>query len=162
MLHSPDVFANGLPAGFDKQFHWEWVTAAVQRRGITPMDVDGVVEIKNHFLMFETGEPGKTIQTISQGQFAKEGIKDGQARTRRSLLNTGLVTFVYQWGKIIPVEWQYELRDGTISDRMAAGPESILPGGAMFEFVRRWAAWADALGPHAWRGHMIYAAMFTP
>lgn len=60
VLH-PERFKEAEPAGFDGKFDWDFLLPAFEGTKITPMDIDGVVERKGRFLMFETKAPGKEI-----------------------------------------------------------------------------------------------------
>src|SRR6516162_2164122 len=82
-------FLNSPSYGNDGHLHWEWLQRGTGIRGISPTDLDAVVEVRNFFLMVESKDDGVAIST-------------GQRLLIRSLINTGLVTFVYQWGKREP------------------------------------------------------------
>ena len=56
---------SALPAGFDGQFHWDYLKPAWQGTTIEPMDIDAMVERHGAFLLFETKEAG---QALPQGQ----------------------------------------------------------------------------------------------
>lgn len=143
----PDAFRRSPAAGFDGEYHWDHWARAINRRGIRPCDIDAVVEINHFFLMAETKDQGWSVD---------DNI--GQTRTRRSLLDTGLVTFLYQWGKKDPVQWQYQTWQ--FKSRLFVRP-SI--GHTMLDdienFISRWANWADNLNATRWRRRMIDAAV---
>lgn len=84
-INYPERFAQAKPAGFDGVFEWDFLSGCFPR-SITPMDFDAVVEIGNHFLVFETKQPGKTIEI-------------GQKRTFESLMTIPAFTVFMLWGK---------------------------------------------------------------
>lgn len=84
-INYPDRFAQAAPAGFDGIFEWDFLRGCFPR-GIMPMDFDAVIEIGNHFLVFETKQPGKTVDV-------------GQRRTFESLLSIPAFTIFMLWGK---------------------------------------------------------------
>jgi hypothetical protein len=144
----PDAFARSPPAQFDGVYHWEFWQSAINRRNIRPADIDAAVEIKSFFLMAETKDAG--ISLVED---------DGQGRTRRALINTGLVTFIYQWGKKDPVQWQWETwrEKSPIYTEVRNGPTMKHDIG---DFIRRWADHHDLLDPNlVWRRRAIEAAL---
>jgi hypothetical protein len=65
MIRNREEFANGLPAGYDGEFVWDFLLGAFGNPKIEPMDFDGVVEIHGGVLIFETKNPGVSTK---QGQ----------------------------------------------------------------------------------------------
>lgn len=84
-LHSPENFHATPPAGFDGQFHWDYLNGAFGNT-IRPMDLDGVVERNGYFLVFETKDVGKNVDK-------------GQQITLERLVETGRFEIVLIWGK---------------------------------------------------------------
>ena len=75
-IHSPDIFEKSPPCGFDGVFDWSWTEGCFGETSITPMDFDGVVERKGHFIIFETKKRGVVVPK-------------GQLYTFESLLKLG-------------------------------------------------------------------------
>ena len=74
-IRNKDKFGEWLPAGFDGQFHWDFLFPAFRvpftdgngmSPAFQPMDIDSVVERKGHLIIFETKEPGKAIDKGQQ------------------------------------------------------------------------------------------------
>jgi len=61
MIRNMEKFNTWLPAGFDGEFQWEFITWAFNGTKITPMDYDAVIERKGHRLIMETKEKGKKV-----------------------------------------------------------------------------------------------------
>jgi hypothetical protein len=152
----PESFRSSPSAGNDGDLHWGWQSEAVGRRGIRPADLDACIEINGFFLVTESKDVGKPIRDADEDENVRP--RDGQAILRRAFIRTGLVTFLYQWGKRIPVEWQWHTLERKSIKRRATDA-SIKPGGEMFEFVRRWAEHFDRQDKDAWRFRMIDAAL---
>lgn len=83
-IYNEELFIKSLPAQYDGFFDWSFMRGTFPRN-IMPMDVDGMVEINNQFIIFET-----------KGKFAM--IPDGQRYTQQALLRTGFFTIVNIWG----------------------------------------------------------------
>lgn len=60
MIRNKAKFNTWLPAGFDGQFHWDFLRHSFDR-GIMPMDYDACVESKGNRLIFETKDTGGEI-----------------------------------------------------------------------------------------------------
>jgi len=91
-LHSPKLFDEEIPAGFDGKFHWDYLIEPVQKatgRKITPMDIDCHIEIGGHFLMIETKRPGVPVP-------------GGQRRALLQHWGKGTATIIFLWGKVDP------------------------------------------------------------
>jgi len=84
-INNPERFDQARPAGFDGVFEWDFLNGCFPRR-IMPMDFDAVIEIGNHFLVFETKEAGKPVP-------------EGQKRTFTSLLANQAFTIFMVYGK---------------------------------------------------------------
>ncbi|HUV08429.1 MAG TPA: hypothetical protein VMX75_11910 [Spirochaetia bacterium] len=65
-IHSPEEFKKSQSKGFDGVTDFKTSTRGINRRGISPMDFDEVIEINHHFLVIETKKEG--ITTLSKGQ----------------------------------------------------------------------------------------------
>ena len=61
MIRNPEKFNTWLPAGFDGEFQWDFITLAFNGTNIKPMDYDGVVERRGHRLIMETKDEGKKV-----------------------------------------------------------------------------------------------------
>jgi len=63
MKYNEDSFDANLPAGYDGHFDWDCfkVAGCWGDTNIEPMDFDGVVERRRHYLIFETKDEGKDI-----------------------------------------------------------------------------------------------------
>lgn len=85
MLNKPHKFYDDLPPGFDGLWNFD-VLKGCFPRGITPMDLDGTVEINGRFLVFETKKPGVKLP-------------HGQRRALEALVKLGFFTVVYVAGK---------------------------------------------------------------
>lgn len=85
MIYNPSRFNESLPAGFDGQFHWDFLQGAFGPV-VMPMDFDGVVERNGRFLLFET-----KIENAS--------IPVGQRRSLEAAWKTGAFTILILWGK---------------------------------------------------------------
>lgn len=81
----PERFQQARPAGFDGVFDWDFLKGAFGPV-IMPMDLDGVVERKGRFLVFETKEPGRPIPR-------------GQEISLNALRATGIFTIFVVYGK---------------------------------------------------------------
>jgi hypothetical protein len=99
-----ETFEKAAPAGFDGLFDWDFIIPAFAPTKIEPMDIDGVVERKGNFLIFETKHEGKDIPL-------------GQKITLENLLKLGRgkITIFVLYGKdnnsIVGMEeWVYSNR----------------------------------------------------
>jgi hypothetical protein len=85
VFRNKDEFKRSLPASYDGEFAWDFLPGAFPR-GIMPMDIDAIVEINDHFLIFETKSPGATVPT-------------GQRRTIQALLRIDTISVWFLEGK---------------------------------------------------------------
>lgn len=85
MINYPDRFRQAKPAGFDGVFEWDFLRGAFGNT-IMPMDFDGVVERRGHFLVFETKAEGTPIPV-------------GQKITLEALCKTNIFTVFILYGK---------------------------------------------------------------
>jgi len=142
----PSAFTQSPSAGNDGHLHWEWWKYAIDRRDIKPMDIDGLVEIKNNFLICESKNPGVPIPKAQQDSI-------------NALLRTGLFTVIYQYGKETPQWWAQQGHAKARSPDFAGGLNPDRRSGGLFEFVKKWAQVVDAFHPEAWRARLIQAAL---
>jgi hypothetical protein len=103
---------------------WDWACLkGCFPRDISPTDIDGLVEIKGRFLMFEAKGPGK-------------GVAAGQRYTLNAVAALPEWTVIVVWG------------DPGQPRSMAVWPQAPVPADIdLFRaVVKQWADWADA-GP---------------
>jgi hypothetical protein len=146
ILH-PEAFKSSPSADFDGAYHWEHWRRAINvgprlNRGISPTDIDAIVEINNHFLMAETKDAGT-------------GIKNGQMRTINALMRTGLFTFIARWGKAPPGDSAYSLN--FFGKREIFCPPIVE---TEEKKIASWADWADKQPNDAWRLRLVRAAAY--
>lgn len=96
MIRNIDTFNQWQPAGFDGQFHWDFLKEAFGPV-IMPMDMDAVVERNGRFFIFET----KSSENVS--------IPHGQLRSLRALVKTGFFTIMILYGKSADSITSYKL-----------------------------------------------------
>ena len=77
MIRSRKRFEEWLPACFDGEFGWDFLSCAFSGTKIMPMDFDAVVERNGHFLIMETKEKGKKIDTGQSITLTRLWKKDG-------------------------------------------------------------------------------------
>lgn len=125
-IKHPDTFRRAAPAGFDGVFDWSWTQGCFGAGKITPMDLDGVIERKGQFLIFETKDVG--VQ-----------IPQGQLYTLQALHRLGFFTIMIIHGKMRPevAHCWYPACSAKIT---LQGLE------AARKFVSRWYEWADKKG----------------
>ena len=138
MLHHPNGFASWLPANHDGLFHWDFLIPALKYKPgkfCTPMDFDCVIERNGMFLIFETKQPG--VEML-QGQEI--------ALSRMVQLGRGAVTVINLQAKC-PTEvdgWEvWRHCPPARPDRQTYYGDAI----ALFEFCRRWFAYASGVKP---------------
>jgi hypothetical protein len=69
MIRNPAEFERAKPAGYDGLFCWDFLKGAFGPK-IEPMDFDGVVERRGHFLVFETKRDSVEMSLGSEITFA--------------------------------------------------------------------------------------------
>lgn len=126
----PETFARSASAGFDGIFDWSWTDGCFGDTRISPMDLDGVVERRGQFLVFETKNVGAQVP-------------QGQLYTLQRLHSLGHFTIMIIHGKSrlersvgwypLPCTQRVELH----------GPDDARA------FVAKWYRWANAGG--VWR-----------
>jgi len=87
-IKHPKAFLLAPAAGFDGVFDWSWTEGCFGGK-ITPMDIDGLVERKGQFLIFDVKRPGTPIPK-------------GQQITLNRLHSLGCFTIMYIEGKESP------------------------------------------------------------
>ena len=132
MLNHPETFYGSPPAGYDGLFDWDFLKKAgcFGDTNIEPMDLDGIVERKGRFLVFETKNPGVEIPK-------------GQEITLRALARTELFTVFLIQGKRPGEFTSLEIWDGPGNKTygpMSADEDTIIYNTAA------WFRWADNRG----------------
>ena len=89
MIKYQETFDRKPAAGFDGIFNWDWTDGCFGDTRIAPMDVDGLVERKGNFLLFETKDVGKPVPR-------------GQMITLEALYALGCFTVMFVYGKEKP------------------------------------------------------------
>lgn len=104
-----------------KATHWDWACLdGCFDRGISPSDVDGIVEVNGKFLLLETKSPTARLST-------------GQHRMFNNFPGTVLVI----WGEPEKPEEMMSIFHGKSQRRNAATLSGVR------DFVGRWFRWAD-------------------
>lgn len=96
ILH-PRAFQRAQTPWADGVFDWSFLNG-IFPRGITPMDIDAVVELNSCFLGFETKDIGVPV-------------KVGQMLMLERLAQSGRWVVIILWGKTEPVQWQVMWKD---------------------------------------------------
>ena len=125
-LDNPDTFYKSPPAGFDGFFDWEFLIPAFAPSKITPMDLDGIIERRGKFIVFETKRGNVPIPL-------------GQQYTLEALANTGLFNVIILRAKT-PEEidsWE-RWRGPPITKEVFTGDAA-----ALVEFVGKWYQFAN-------------------
>ena len=128
MLHSEAKFKENAPAGFDGQFHWDYLIPALQEatgRKIQPMDIDANIEIGGHHLVFETKDDGVKVPR-------------GQVRALLQLWAKGYHTVIFLWGKKEPLVAKIYWAGG-----VKKGPMRNVTKQYLINVTYRWAIWAN-------------------
>lgn len=125
MIYNEDNFNDNLPAGYDGKFDWDVFkqSGCFGDTRIEPMDFDGVVERKKHYLIFETKDRGKEIPK-------------GQEITLSNLNVAKSFTVVMLWPKAPPFETM-EIRYHTGKAITVNGHDEII------DKIKSWFSWAD-------------------
>lgn len=121
-IYNPQKFFESPPAQFDGTFDWSWTKGCFGDTKITPMDLDGIVERKGKFLVFETKNIGIEIPT-------------GQLITLQQLVRTRLFTVMIIWGKKSPEKIKVLFHNG--STREYHGIDEAR------NIVTKWFKWAN-------------------
>lgn len=122
MIDYPDNFFKSVASDFDGVFEWGYLAGAFPR-GIMPMDWDGVVEINNNFLVFETKDVGKEVP-------------GGQLMALKRATKVGPFIVVILWGKKEPVEYQL-IYKGELREKKSCDKERIK------RLCQAWVKWAE-------------------
>src|SRR5574343_364800 len=126
-IYHPQKFLNSPASGFDGVYDWSWAEGCYGDTEISPMDFDGVVERKSHFLVYETKDVGKPIP-------------GGQLITLRNLFMLGRFSIFYVWGKT-------RFDHGVFISPWHDKPVEVTKIGIARKVVARWFELADQ-GPH--------------
>ena len=134
MLYNEKRFSQWLPAGFDGQFHWDFLNASFKGTQIKPMDFDAVIERRGNFLVFETKEKGKSIpvgQEITLTRAWRNGFTIIHVEGKKASEITGFAIYSgideHKEGKV----GSREMQPRTVED--------------LIYVVRRWFCWADGV-----------------
>jgi hypothetical protein len=122
-IRNPDTFRRAAPAGFDGVFDWSWTQGCFGQTKITPMDLDGIIERKGQFLLFETKDVG--VQ-----------IPQGQLITLQSLHKLNVFTVMIIHGKELPEVSHCWYPNSKAKVTLNGANEAA-------RFVSRWFLWAD-------------------
>ena len=122
-IKNPEAFNKKLPAGFDGVFDWSWTQGCFGDTKIEPMDFDGVVERKKHYLVFETKD-------------LFVDIKEGQEIALANLNKAKTFTVIKIWGKDSPEYAEILYHNGKI--------EKIMDKEKIIERVKAWYKAADS------------------
>lgn len=90
-IKHPRAFKESEPEGFDGACDFKKTAENINLRGITPMDIDLVVEINCHFLIHETKQDGVAVPP-------------GQRQSLENLRKAKSITLVYRWPKKRPAQ----------------------------------------------------------
>src|SRR5690606_11205009 len=129
-IRNPAGFRRAPPAGYDGVFDWSWTQGCFGETRISPMDLDGVIERRGQFLVFETKDIG--VQ-----------IPQGQLYTLQAMHRMGFFTIMIIHGKKRPersVGWYPYPSTKKVE---LTGPDEARA------FVARWYAWANRTGAAA-------------
>lgn len=116
--------------GFDGIFHWGWVLDAIGyttgKTKIQPMDFDGVIERRSHYLVFETKD-------------VHASISQAQQWTLERLNQAKSFTVMKVWGKEQPAQIEIEdICNGKPRKAQGYGTEEAK------RWVQKWFAWANS------------------
>lgn len=104
-LNNPSLFDECKPAGYDGLFDWDFIIPCFHPTKVKPMDIDGIIERRNHFLIFETKQ-------------ASRSVPEGQKITLRNLHKTGFFTIIILYGKtaqsVERIVWWPEKQKGVV------------------------------------------------
>ena len=133
MIRHKKTFESWLPALFDGEFKWDFLLPAWSGTKIQPMDLDAIIERRNHFLIFETKKPGK-------------GIDVGQRITLTNLWRNGRSTIIFLSGKqpeeitgyCMYGEWEKD-KNADIGSRDLTSADAY----DVIFLVRKWFCWAS-------------------
>jgi hypothetical protein len=102
-IKNEKAFKESAPPGFDGIFDWSWVTGCFGDTKIMPMDIDGIVERKGNFLIFETKRIGTPVPR-------------GQMITLNKLIEVGKMTVMIIYGKKLPERFTIIYPNGVKKD----------------------------------------------
>jgi hypothetical protein len=141
-IKHPEAFLRSPSAGFDGVMDWGWLKNGVKHvRGIGPTDIDGMVGVNHFFVAVESKDVGREVEKA-------------QRLLLNDLVDLGVATVIYQWGKRVPTSWQYRTWD-TVSEvftKPTTGPTML---DDMEAFARGWIDFNEARNPDAWRKRLF-------
>jgi hypothetical protein len=120
-------FNEWQPAGFDGQFHWDFLKGAFGPT-ISPMDLDAVVERNGRFLVFETKHSEEIV------------ISYGQKRSLRALVKTGFFSVILLYGKTPETITSYTIWHGD-QERIVSPANDIM----VYEQCAEWYRYVNSL-----------------
>ncbi len=125
-IYNEAKFVKSLPAKYDGFFDWEFLNPLFPNK-IEVTDIDGIVERKGNFLIFET----KALMAM---------IPRGQMIMHEKMIMTGLFTVIHIWGDNAE-EWKiyYPLENlsSNIVSEEGQGKESLISK------VKEWVAFVE-------------------
>jgi hypothetical protein len=143
-IHSPELFAASLSAGFDGVLWWDHWAAAIGRRAIRPSDIDLIVEINGHFIVVESKNEGASIS-------------QGQQLLLEALRLTGLFVIIEQYGKDWGYRWRWRALNTESEWFHARSKEEFVK--EQSAFIKKWADYMDKLPDDEWRIRLVEAAV---
>jgi len=129
-IKHPNTFLNSPAAGFDGVFDWSWTKGCFSNNNITPMDIDGMVERRGHFLVFETKGVGVPVPK-------------GQLFTFESLYATGNFTIIFIEGKNSPERAKVWCESG-FENGLKMNNHSGTDAEKLSMFVKKWYNYANS------------------
>ena len=125
MIRNEDNFNADLPAAYDGKFDWDIFheSKCFGNTKIQPMDFDGVVERKCHYLVFESKDVGKDVPM-------------GQAITLNNLHEAKSFTVFVIWPKSPPFS-RLDITYANGEKRTINGHDNIIAK------IKAWYNWAD-------------------
>jgi hypothetical protein len=142
----PDAFNRSPSAGYDGVTDWAWFQNGVFHvRRIRPTDVDGAVGVNHFFLIIETKD-------------TDVAVSHAQRRFIEDMIDLGVFTAIYVWGKREPTAWQYHCWDYKSDVFTKPHGEGTMLGD-MEAFAHGWIDKNDSRPNNYWRLRMINAAL---
>lgn len=125
----PKTFTDAKPAGFDGIFDWSFTEGCFGDTKITPMDIDGIIERRKHFLVFETKNKDTPIPI-------------GQMITLKELYKLGCFTMIFIYGKTSPDQVMVWCEKGFLNGYEAKKFKDVTTEG-LREFIKMWYEYAN-------------------
>jgi len=120
MIRDPQKFMEGI-------WNWGILDGCFGKTKIKPTDLDGMVERNGRFLVIETKRP-------------RVQVPDGQMRTFRELVATGVFTIIILWGH------QDDPSEMMVMTPWGDKPKKATDLKGFRQQVAAWYAWADSQG----------------